>query len=58
MGPSQPVALIVPSICEVFALYQITVVYGGRHLARVFPGAPRYVVLSMWLHLISLVTVD
>ena len=40
------------------ALYQITVVYGGRHLVTVFPGAPGYVVSSIWLHLISLVTVD
>ena len=24
---------------QVIALYQITVVYGGRHLVRVFPGA-------------------
>ena len=33
---------------------------GGHHLVRVFPGAPGYVVSSMfvWLHLISLVTVD
>ena len=38
------------------ALYQMTVVYGGRHLVRVFPGAPGYVVSSIWLHLISLVT--
>ena len=44
--------------CALFALYQMTVVYGGRHLVRVFPGAPRYVVSSIWLHLISLVTVD
>ena len=44
--------------CKMVALYQITVVYGGRHLVRVFPGAPGYVVLSIWLHLISLVTVD
>ena len=46
----------------VFALYQITVVYGSRHLVRVFPGAPGsiYVVSSIfvWLHLITLVTVD
>ena len=34
----------------VFALYQITVVYGGRHLVRVFPSATGYVVLSIWLH--------
>ena len=41
------------------ALYQITVVYGGRHLVRVFPyGALGYVVSSIWLHLTSLVTVD
>ena len=40
------------------ALYQITVLYGGCHFVRVFPGALGYVVASIWLHLISLVTVD
>ena len=40
------------------ALYQITVACGGRHLVRVFPGAPGWVVSSIWLHLNSLVTVD
>ena len=38
------------------ALYQITVVHGGRHLVRVFPCANGYVVSSVfvWLYLISL----
>ena len=45
-------------VCLLFALYQITVVYGGRHLVRVFPRALGYVVSSIWLHLISLGTVD
>ena len=40
--------------------YKILPRPGCHHLVRVFPGAPGYVVLSLfvWLHLISLVTVD
>ena len=40
------------------ALYQITVVYVDHHLLRVFPSATGYVVSSIWLYFISLVTVD
>ena len=41
-------------VFKVFALYQITVVYGGRHVCR-WSVSPEMVV---WLHLIDPVTVD
>ena len=45
------------SLCKIrslIALYQITVVYGGRHVCR-WSVSPEMVV---WLHLIDPVTVD